>query len=53
MSTSLTTLLTDAVIDGLTIGEHVTFRGGDLLEEGKRQYRTTDRPIPAVQSLGG
>ena len=28
-------------------------RGGDLLEEGKRQYRTTDRPIPAVQSLGG
>ena len=28
-------------------------RGADLLEEGKRQYRTTDRPIPAVQSLGG
>ncbi len=27
--------------------------GGDLLEEGKRQYRTSDRPIPAVQSLGG
>ena len=27
-------------------------RGGDLLEEGKRHYRTTDRPIPAVQSLG-
>jgi len=26
--------------------------GNDLLEEGKRQYRTTDRPIPAVQSLG-
>jgi fumarate hydratase subunit beta len=28
-------------------------RGGDLLEEGKRQYRTSSRPIPAVQSLGG
>jgi len=28
-------------------------RGGDLLEEGKRQYRTSERPIPAVQSLGG
>ena len=28
-------------------------RGADLLEQGKRQYRTTDRPIPAVQSLGG
>ncbi len=28
-------------------------RGADLLEEGKRQYRTSDRPIPAVQSLGG
>lgn len=27
--------------------------GGDLLEEGKRQYRTSSRPIPAVQSLGG
>ncbi len=27
--------------------------GGDLLEEGKRQYRTSARPIPAVQSLGG
>ncbi len=28
-------------------------RGGDLLEQGKAQYRTSDRPIPAVQSLGG
>ena len=28
-------------------------RGGDLLEEGKRQYRTSSRPIPAVQTLGG
>ncbi len=28
-------------------------RGGDLLEQGKREYRTSDRPIPAVQSLGG
>jgi fumarate hydratase subunit beta len=27
-------------------------RGGDLLESGKSQYRTTDRPIPAVKSLG-
>lgn len=27
--------------------------GGDLLEEGKKQYRTSARPIPAVQSLGG
>ena len=27
--------------------------GGDLLEEGKRQYRTSSRPIPAVQALGG
>ncbi|GIW12627.1 MAG: fumarate hydratase [Tepidiforma sp.] len=27
--------------------------GGDLLEEGKRRYRTSSRPIPAVQSLGG
>jgi fumarate hydratase subunit beta len=27
--------------------------GGDLLETGKRQYRTSSRPIPAVQSLGG
>ncbi|MCC6421136.1 MAG: fumarate hydratase C-terminal domain-containing protein [Gemmataceae bacterium] len=27
--------------------------GADLLEEGKRRYRTSDRPIPAVQSLGG
>ncbi|GIW17532.1 MAG: Fe-S-containing hydro-lyase [Tepidiforma sp.] len=27
--------------------------GGDLLEAGKRQYRTSSRPIPAVQSLGG
>ena len=28
-------------------------RGGDLLEEGKLQYRTSDRPIPAVKALGG
>jgi fumarate hydratase subunit beta len=28
-------------------------RGADLLEQGKRQYRTSDRPIPAVQALGG
>ncbi len=28
-------------------------RGNDLLEEGKRQYRTSSRPIPAVQALGG
>jgi fumarate hydratase subunit beta len=28
-------------------------RGGDLLEDGKREYRTSDRTIPAVQSLGG
>ena len=28
-------------------------RGGDLLEQGKQQYRTSERPIPAVQSLGG
>lgn len=27
--------------------------GADLLEEGKRRYRTSDRAIPAVQSLGG
>lgn len=27
--------------------------GGDLLEEGRRRYRTSSRPIPAVQSLGG
>lgn len=27
--------------------------GGDLLEQGKAQYRTSDRPIPAVQALGG
>lgn len=27
--------------------------GGDLLEAGKRQYRTSSRPIPSVQSLGG
>ena len=26
--------------------------GGDLLEEGKRQYRTSERPIPAVTGLG-
>lgn len=28
-------------------------RGGDLLESGKQQYRTSARPIPAVKSLGG
>jgi fumarate hydratase subunit beta len=28
-------------------------RGGDLLEEGKAQYRTSARPIPAVRALGG
>lgn len=28
-------------------------RGNDLLEAGKREYRTSARPIPAVQSLGG
>ena len=28
-------------------------RGGDLLESGKQQYRTSTRPIPAVKSLGG
>jgi fumarate hydratase subunit beta len=27
--------------------------GGDLLESGKASYRTSDRPIPAVQALGG
>jgi fumarate hydratase subunit beta len=27
--------------------------GGDLLEVGKKQYRTSSRPIPVVQSLGG
>lgn len=27
--------------------------GNDLHEQGKRQYRTSERPIPAVQSLGG
>lgn len=27
--------------------------GNDLLEEGKKQYRTSERPIPAVQALGG
>jgi fumarate hydratase subunit beta len=27
--------------------------GGDLLEAGKAQYRTSDRPIPAVQELAG
>lgn len=27
--------------------------GGDLLESGKKQYRTSTRPIPAVKSLGG
>lgn len=28
-------------------------RGGDLLESGKAEYRTSARPIPAVRSLGG
>lgn len=28
-------------------------RGGDLLESGKAEYRTSGRPIPAVKSLGG
>lgn len=28
-------------------------RGGDLLESGKVQYRTSSRPIPKVQALGG
>ncbi len=28
-------------------------RGGDLLDEGRKQYRTSERPIPAVQTLGG
>ena len=28
-------------------------QGNDLLEAGKAQYRTSDRPIPAVQALGG
>ncbi len=28
-------------------------RGNDLLEAGKKQYRTSERPIPAVQALGG
>lgn len=28
-------------------------RGNDLLEQGKKEYRTSSRPIPAVQSLGG
>lgn len=28
-------------------------RGGDLLESGKAQYRTSTRPIAAVKSLGG
>lgn len=27
--------------------------GADLLEAGKAQYRTSQRPIPAVKSLGG
>ncbi|HJP41120.1 MAG TPA: Fe-S-containing hydro-lyase [Dehalococcoidia bacterium] len=27
--------------------------GNDLLEAGKRQYRTSSRPIPTVKSLGG
>jgi fumarate hydratase subunit beta len=28
-------------------------RGADLLEQGKREFRTSERPIPAVQALGG
>lgn len=28
-------------------------RGGDLLESGKAEYRTSTRPIPDVKSLGG
>ena len=28
-------------------------RGGDLLEEGRARYRTSDRPVPAVKALGG
>lgn len=28
-------------------------RGGDLLEQGKQQFRTSARPIPAVKALGG
>lgn len=28
-------------------------RGGDLLEEGRKQYRTSDRPVPAGQAAGG
>lgn len=28
-------------------------KGNDLLEAGKAQYRTSERPIPAVKSLGG
>jgi len=27
--------------------------GRDLLEEGRKQYRTSDRPIPAFRVLGG
>lgn len=27
--------------------------GNDLLEEGKKEYRTSDRPIPPVKALGG
>lgn len=27
--------------------------GNDLLESGKREFRTSGRPIPAVQALGG
>lgn len=27
--------------------------GNDLLEEGRRRYRTSDRPIPAFRVLGG
>lgn len=27
-------------------------QGGDLLEQGKQQWRTSTRPIPAVESLG-
>jgi fumarate hydratase subunit beta len=28
-------------------------QGGDLLESGKAEYRTSARPIPAVKTLGG
>lgn len=42
-SIALATPLTDAVIEGLNIGDHVTFSG----------VIYTARPIPAVHSLGG